>query len=360
MKEDIYKSPYVKLFIFLVLTILILIALFLLVKLGFILEYIFIFIKSIFLPFFIALIISYLLNPLVTMLNGNNRIPRSLAVLLIYIVFFGSLTIISINAMPKLVSEIKELSEYIPNMIEKLDNWLENVRHNPSHPLPDTFQGSIDSTIENLEAKMTKGFSNITDWIGNTINVFLTIVLVPFVAFYMLKDYQILEKTIITFVPRKNRKKIIRVARDIDEALGNYIRGQLIVCAIIGVLAYIGYLIIKLPYALVLASIVAITNIIPYIGPFIGATPALLVGISISWRMALSVFVVNIIIQLIEGNVVSPQIVGRKLHMHPLFIIIALLIGGKVAGIIGLILAVPVFAILRVILQHISIYYLDR
>lgn len=360
MKEDIYKSPYVKLFVFLVLTILILIALLLLVELGFILKYIFIFIKNIFLPFFIALIISYLLNPLVTMLNGNNRIPRSLAVLLIYIVFFGSITIISINAMPILVLEIKDLSEYIPSMIERFNSWLSDIRHNPSHPLPDNFQNSIDSTIENLETKITESFSNITEWISNTINVVITIVLVPFLAFYMLKDYEILEKTVITFVPKKNRKKIIRVARDIDDALGNYIRGQLIVCAIIGVLAYIGYLIVKLPYALVLALIVALTNIIPYVGPIIGATPALLVSLSISWRMAVSVFIVNILIQLIEGNVVSPQIVGRKLNMHPLFIIIALLIGGKIAGILGLILAVPIFAILRVIFQHVSTYYLDR
>jgi len=360
MKEDIYKYPYMKLFIFLILTILFLIAILLIAKLGFILDYILIFLKSIFLPFIIALVIAYLLNPLVTKLNGNNRIPRSIAVLLIYIIFFGSITIIMINAMPKLTTEVKELIEYFPNMFEKFNNWLVDIRNNRSNQLPSAFQDSINLAINNIETKITKGFSEITLYIGNTINILITIVLVPFITFYLLVDYQVLEKTIITFVPKKERKKFIRIARDIDEALGNYIRGQLIVCLIIGILAYIGYLIIKLPYALVFAVIVAITNVIPYLGAYIGATPAILVGLSISWHMGASVFIVNMIIQLIEGNVISPQIVGKKLHMHPLFIIIALMIGGKLAGIIGLILAVPIFAILRVIIQHLSTYYLER
>lgn len=129
---------------------------------------------------------------------------------------------------------------------------------------------------------------------------------------------------------------------------------------IIGTLAYIGYLIVGLPYAIVLALIVGITNIIPYLGPYIGAFPALIVALSISWKMALSVVVVNIIVQIFEGNVVSPQVVGRKLHIHPLFIIISLLIGGKLAGILGLILAVPVFAVLKVIVHHIVLYYTSR
>ena len=109
-----------------------------------------------------------------------------------------------------------------------------------------------------------------------------------------------------------------------------------------------------------LAIVVSITNIIPYLGPFIGALPALVVGLSVSWKMALSVAAVNLIIQMLEGNVVSPQIVGKKLHIHPLFIIFSLLIGGEIGGILGLILAVPIFATLKVIVHHIGLYYTSR
>ncbi|OEF98934.1 AI-2E family transporter [Vulcanibacillus modesticaldus] len=351
--------PYKKVFVFLSLILLILTILFLLVKLGEVIGFFIVFLKTLLLPFFIAIIISYLLHPIVTMLH-NKGIPRSLAVLIIYFIFFGSLAIISFNIFPLLVAQIKDLGEQLPDIIGKLDRWLDGIRHDHLNPLPDSFQEGIDNSLENLEKRISESFSNITTWISNTIEVIITIFLVPFVAFYILKDYQILEKTIITLVPKRKRKEMIRLARDIDDALGNYIRGQLIVCMIIGVLAYIGYLFVGLPYALLLALIVGITNIIPYLGPFIGATPAVLVALSVSWQLAIKIVIVNLIVQIIEGNVVSPQVVGRRLHIHPLFIILSLLIGGQLAGIAGLILAVPVFAIIKVIIQHIGIYYLNR
>ncbi len=352
-------AHYKKLFVVLISTLLILTILFLLVKLSPVLGSFFFFLKSLLLPFFIALIISYLLHPIVSLLHRKG-VPRSFAVLLIYILFFGSMTIIAMNAFPLLVKQIKDFAEHIPDILSKFNGWMDGIRHDHSNPIPDSFQDGIDATLEGLEKNIAAGFSNIMGWIGNTIGIIVTIALVPFVSFYILKDYQLLEKTVITFVPKKKRKEVIRLVRDIDDALGNYIRGQLIVCAVVGILAYIGYLIIGLPYALLLASIVAITNIIPYLGPFIGATPAIIVGLSISWKMSISVLVVNLIIQILEGNVVSPQIVGRTLHIHPLFIILSLLVGGEIGGIVGLILAVPIFAILKVVIQHIGLYYLKR
>lgn len=362
MSGNTNQWPFKKAIAYLIMLLLSLTILYLIIKLSPYLGNVLMFFKKIFLPFFIALIVSYLLHPIVNLLHGRG-IPRSLAVLLIYILFFGTLTIITINALPMLIKQTKELGENLPNMFKQFELWidgLDNIRHDPTNPLPDSFQDGIDSTIEDLEYRISLGFQNSLGIISNTIGILFTIFLVPFVAFYMLKDYKLLEKAIITFVPKKSRKEMIRLARDIDEALGNYIRGQLIVCTIIGTLAYIGYLIIGLPYALLLASIVGITNIIPYLGPFIGATPAVIVGFTVSWKLGLSVLTVNIIIQIIEGNIVSPQIVGRKLHIHPLFIIMALLLGGQIGGIAGLILAVPTFAIIKVIVQHIGIYYTTR
>lgn len=353
------QIPYKKILVYLFIIVLTLTILFLIVKLSSLFGYIILFIKSIFLPFFIALIVSYLLHPIVSILHDKG-IPRSIAVLIIYVIFFGSIAIILINAFPVLVKQLKEFAQQMPDIFERFQKWQDGVRHDHSNPLPDTFQDGIDATLENIEEKIAKGFVNIIEWVTGTIGVIFTVVLVPFVTFYMLKDYKLLEKTIMTFVPKKSRKEMIRLARDIDEALGNYIRGQLLVCSIVGVLAYVGYLLIGLPYSLLLALIVAITNIIPYLGPFIGAAPAFIVGLSISWKMAVSVLAVNLLIQMLEGNIISPQIVGRKLNIHPLFIILALLVGGETAGIVGLILAVPIFAILKVIIQHIGLYYFRR
>jgi predicted PurR-regulated permease PerM len=183
---------------------------------------------------------------------------------------------------------------------------------------------------------------------------------VPFLAFYILKDFQLIEKTVLAIVPKEKRKQVITLLVDIDTALGNYIRGQLLVCMIIGILAYAGYWMIGMPYALLLACLVAIFNIIPYLGPFFGAAPAIILASTISLKMVLMVAVVNTVCQILEGNVISPQVVGRSLNMHPLLIIFALLVGGELAGVVGLILAVPCFAVIKVVLQHLFMYYVHR
>ena len=125
-------------------------------------------------------------------------------------------------------------------------------------------------------------------------------------------------------------------------------------------LAYIGYLIIGLPYPLLMAGFVALFDIIPYLGPFLGAAPALIVASTVSWKMVLFVILVNSACQTLESNVISPQVVGRTMKMHPLTIIFVLLAGGELAGVVGLILAVPVYAALKVVAQHVFAYYLKR
>src|SRR5690606_12865398 len=114
-----------------------------------------------------------------------------------------------------------------------------------------------------------------------------TAFIIPFLVFYMLKDFKLIERTTLTFVPKKHRRESIRLLIDIDHALGNYVRGQFTVCLIVGVLAYIGYWIIGMQYPLLLASIVAVFNIIPYLGPFIGAAPALLMASTISMQIVI-------------------------------------------------------------------------
>lgn len=192
------------------------------------------------------------------------------------------------------------------------------------------------------------------------INALLNVFILPFLIFYILKDFDVFERTIVSFLPGAHRKEIVHVLKEIDTALGNYIRGQFAVCIIVGMLAYIGYMVVGMPYALLLASVVAVFNIVPYLGPFLGAAPAIIMASTVSMKMVIYVVIVNVLCQMLESNVVSPQVVGRSLHLHPLAIIFALLVGGELAGIVGLILAVPVLAILKVIVQHVFAYYIRR
>ncbi|WP_234489360.1 MULTISPECIES: AI-2E family transporter [Paenibacillus] len=314
------------------------------------------FLKAILAPFVVAMIISYVLNPVVSMLAAR-KMPRGIAVLLIYAVFLTCLAVILINLIPMLIEQMEELNEHLPEMTMHAQNIMNNL---DNRGVPVGIKEGVDQWLLQWEDRLAKGISNFMDHIGSTINIVLNIFIIPFLIFYILKDFDVFERAVVSLLPRTRRKASVRLLKEIDEALGNYVRGQFLVCLIVGILAYIGYMIVGMPYALLMASIVAVFNIVPYLGPFLGAAPAVVMASTISWKMVLMVIIVNWLCQLLESNIVSPQVVGKKLHLHPMLIIFALLVGGEIAGVVGLILAVPLFAVLKVIIQHFFAYYVKR
>ncbi|UHA74304.1 AI-2E family transporter [Paenibacillus sp. 481] len=352
--ERLFKN---KLFIYGIYVLLGLIIVYFLFQLKPLLSQVYLFMKTVLAPFFIAMIIAYVLNPVVTLLN-ERKVPRTMAVLLIYAVFIASITVILMNMIPMLLKQLQELNSQMPNLTVKAEKLVDGL--NDSSIMPQSVRSGLNNWIYAFEEKMARGIADFMDNIGATINMLFIAMIVPFLIFYILKDFDVFERTIIAYVPKSHRKHMVMMLKDIDFALGNYIRGQFLVCVIIGVLAYIGYWMIGMPYALLLALFVAIFNIIPYLGPYFGAAPALIVASTISLKMLIFVAIVNTLCQIMEGNIISPQVVGRTLHMHPLVIIFALLVGGELAGVVGLILAVPFFAAMKVVLQHVFTYYIRR
>jgi predicted PurR-regulated permease PerM len=354
MMEPFWKS---KLFHYAVYVLLLLAILYMFILINPIIVAISRFLSAVLTPFIVAMIVSYVLNPIVNMLNWR-KVPRTAAVLLIYAVFITSLTVILMNFIPIFIKQLNELNRHLPEVTMKAQHWLQNLNSNDY--LPESVREGIRESLRKFELSISEAISGFINRIDSTLNLIFVAFTVPFLAFYMLKDIQVIEKTALAIVPSSKRKQVVKLFVDIDRALGNYIRGQLIVCVIVGVLAYIGYWLIGLPYPILFASVAAVFNIIPYIGPYFGAAPAILMAATVSMRLVLLVIVVNWVVQTIESNFVSPQIVGKTLHLHPLFIIFALLAGGYIAGIIGLILAVPFVAVMKVILQHVLKYYTSR
>lgn len=315
------------------------------------------FLKTVLAPFLIALIISYVLNPVVNLLHAR-KVPRTAAVLLIYAVFVAAMTVILINLIPMFMQQLRELNAHMPQLAMRAQSLFDNMKDNSW--IPRSVREGFDEAFRRLEESISRAVGGMVHSLDETINVLFVAFIVPFLVFYMLKDFQLLERTALRIVPAKHRRHTVQMLIDIDTALGNYIRGQLLVCLFVGVLAYIGYWLIGMPYALLLAALVAVFNIIPYLGPFFGAAPAIVAASTISFKMVLLVAAVNLAVQVLESNVISPQVVGRTLHMHPLLIIFVLLVGGELAGIVGLILAVPAYAALKVVAQHLWIYYRNR
>ena len=320
-----------------------------------VLSSIFIIIKGAFLPFIVSIILAYLLNPLVNLLHQKG-FSRMTAVLFIYTVSIMLIVWVFFRYIPAFIIQLKDLAEHLPDILNTVQSWL-NPYYQNRDLLPESVQIGIETSLFKVEQIITEQITNFFTYLGNSITKIAAFIVVPFVVFYMLKDLQVLENFIITIFPKKYRRELLKLFRNIDEALGNYVRGQITVCLVVGVLSYIGYLIIGVKYAIILALLVAITNIIPYLGPIVGAVPALFIGATISPAMMIKVLIVNIVVQQLEGNVISPQVIGKKLQLHPLSIILALLLGGQLWGIIGLIFAVPILAVGKVITQHLVNYY---
>lgn len=194
--------------------------------------------------------------------------------------------------------------------------------------------------------------SNITNFIGFVANVVIVLVIIPFVLFYMLKEGEKAPNQALRLLPEKQRKEGQRILKDMDTALSSYIQGQIMVSICVGVLIYIGYLIIGIEYSLVLGLIAMFTNVIPFLGPWIGTAPAVVVALFHSPLMALLVIIVVLVVQQFESSFISPQIMGRKLSIHPLTIVLLLLVASKFAGFLGLLLAVPTYAVGKVIVSH--------
>jgi predicted PurR-regulated permease PerM len=346
-----------RLFVTLVYVILALIAVYLLLQIKPLLVSIYLFLRAVLAPFLIAMMISYVLNPIVTMLH-ERKVPRTIAVLLIYAVFCAALTVLLVNLIPMFIEQVQELNRHVPELSMRAQDIVSDI--NNTSFMPGSIRSGLNKALINMEKMLSESMIDFVNNIGSMLNAVFIAFIIPFLAFYILKDFDVLERTVITYVPKSHRKNTVRLLKDIDSALGSYIRGQFLVCVIVGILAYCGYLLIGIPYALLLAGVVAITNVIPYLGPFFGAAPALLVASTVSLKMVIFVAIINTLCQILEGNVISPQVVGRTLHMHPLSIIFALLVGGEVAGIVGMILAVPIFAACKVIVQHMFAYYVRR
>ncbi|UII54979.1 AI-2E family transporter [Cytobacillus spongiae] len=301
-------------------------------------------------PFFVAAFITYLLHPVIESLHEKG-LHRGLAVFIIYSLFFGGIAFALYKGIPAFISQLRDLSENAPNLTNQYRNWVELIQQKTS-TWPDGIQQKIHDGINGVEKALNGLVSKALDGAVNVLNSIVIIAIIPFIAFYMLKDFDTMKKAVWYLTPRKWRKDGILFLRDVDKSLGSYIRGQLFVCVVIGGISALLFWLVKLKYALLLGVFVGITNVIPYFGPIFGAIPAVVIASTISVKMVLISLGIILLLQFLEGNILSPLIVGKSLHMHPLLIMFALLIGGEIAGVIGLILAVPVLAVVKVALLH--------
>ncbi|GER66252.1 UPF0118 membrane protein YrrI [Weizmannia acidilactici] len=301
-------------------------------------------------PLLIGSFIAYILHPLVEFLHQNG-LPRGLAILIIYLLFFGGIAYGVYRGLPLVIAQMNDLSEHIPQFADQYRDGVAYLQTSMKH-WPDGLQDQIDERIERFELWLTENVSNAINVLMKLLNYAIALAVIPFISFYLLKDFEHVKKAALALTPKKWRQSALSFLRDVDRSIGGYIRGQLLDCLIIGFLSFVAFAILGIKYPILLGIIIGVTNVIPYFGPILGAIPVSVIAATISLKYVVYVLVIVFVLQFIESNILSPFIVGKSLHLHPLFIIIALIVGEEIGGIAGLILAVPALAIMKVAVIH--------
>lgn len=327
---------------------------YLLVKLFPFYQVVFKFIWTLLLPFFIACFIAYLLHPIVVKLQSY-QIHKTVAILLIYGLFFGGIALLVYRAYPVIIYQLRDLNDYLPQLMTMYEEIIYNAYESTSF-LPEAVHDQMDQFIRNMESRLESNVGKALNQFTKVFDFVVLITVIPVLVFYFLKDYDQMKQYVKKLLHTKYHERISHMIPDIDERLGSYLRGILLVSLFVSVMTFLAFHFLQLEYALLLAIIMGITNIIPYFGPIIGAVPALIIAVTVSPRMALYVIGLVLLIQLIESNFISPYIVGRSIQIHPVAIIFALLLGGQIAGVLGMILAVPTLTIGKEITRHLLVF----
>ncbi|WP_270789953.1 AI-2E family transporter [Enterococcus diestrammenae] len=321
-------------------------------KIGFIFQPVVTFFTTLFAPVLIAGFLYYLLNPVVNLLTKLTKMKRILAIAIVLLLLLGIIVWTILAVIPSLVNQLTSLAESMPSFVKAVRNWALDLAKNPIFNDVD-IEKQIDKlniSYGGLIQQFINGLStSLGSIVGGIASTAMLVVTVPFILFYMLKDGHRLVPNVQRFFPENRRTQIVELLAEMNKTLSNYISGQAIECIFVATGTFIGYLLIGLDYAFLFGMLAGVTNLIPYLGPYLGLLPAVAVSIFHSPVQALLCCVVVLVVQQIDGNIIYPNVIGKSLQIHPLTIILILLVAGNIAGLLGIFLGVPFYAICRTI-----------
>ena len=309
-------------------------------------------------PLIFAVIIVYLFKPLVDRLE-RYKVPRVAGGCLSYLLFGGVLVLIGVLMVPVISSQSVELVDHVPEVIDSAAMVLSDVAVWLNLPAGfqdvDTLSGGLSDWFADPANRevILEGIGRIGEIARGVLEVLVIVLLAPVLAFYILVDAHNLRQAAERLIPKADRAEMVHVARQIGKAVGGFIRGQLMVAVIVGLLSSLALRILDLPFWLIVGMIAGLLNIVPFIGPWVGGalgvSTALVVGDPIR---AVWVMVAFLAIQQFDNHFVSPLILRVAVHLNPVTIILGLLAGGSIGGLFGILIAVPVTAVLKIVAGH--------
>ncbi|MEF2246746.1 MULTISPECIES: AI-2E family transporter [unclassified Paenibacillus] len=323
------------------------------IYLGTLVDFIFKPIISLFsivmIPLMLASFFYYLLRPLVNWME-RKKLNRTLAVLIIYLAAAIICSIFIIGVYPSLRTQFLSFINSVPQLLDTLNKQLQSLEQNKF--ISDIFPDDINP-LSNLTDYLKQGFSVVSSYLAGVFSFLSDFALVlftfPIILFYMLKEGNKFGDKIVSFMPKRFHEDGKKVVQDIDSSFSGFIVGRVVVNLALGVLMYLGFLIIGLPYALLLTVVAVIMNFVPFIGAILSAIPIVIIGLIESPSVAIWSLVVILAAQQIQDNIISPWIFGKQLDIHPLTTILLVLVGNDVFGIVGVIIIIPVYMMIKIV-----------
>ncbi|MDO1605147.1 AI-2E family transporter [Lactobacillus sp. YT155] len=306
----------------------------------------------------VSMVMFYLLQPLIDLCERKFHIHRVISISVVFVIIFSLLVWGIVSFIPLLQGQIASLIKNWPNYWESFSSFMN--RYASKNFAGSTLQEQLEQVNNYWGGKLQQTASslipttldNLTSAVGIITNIGMVLLTAPFILFFMLKDHERFFDNFFKFVPTKYREGSREITSEISQSLSAYIRGQITVAFWVGVMFFIGYLIIGQKYGLPLAIMAALLNLIPYIGTPLALIPSLIIAL-FTPGMFLKVIIVFIIEQTLETRLVSPLVLGNKMSMHPVTTIIVLLGAGSLFGVLGVLLGIPAYAVLKIIFMKV-------
>jgi len=303
-------------------------------------------------PFLFAALVAYIAYPLVQVFE-RRQVPRPMAIILVYLIFAVIVGITVSFLIPQLAAEVAEILETIPDQTEMLADGLNLWRSLDNISVPEVLQTGLDLLVGRVQHLLERLAQRIADLLVGMVSQIVSLLIAPILAYYLLRDLEVIKRRSLMLIPKQYRLTVYKFCKETNRVLNGFIRGQLVNALLVGLLIAAGLALLGIKFALFIGFLAGIFNIIPYFGPVIGFIPASLFALAKSPLTVLWVLGLFVLVNQLEANVISPKIIGERVGLHPLAVIFAIFAGGELMGIVGMLIAVPAAAIVRIVFAYV-------
>lgn len=307
--------------------------------------------NTILIPLLLGGVLYYITEPLQRVLEKRG-VPRWGSLVTIVLLLAALATGFLLLVGNPIANQVNNLVKNAPTIAASIQETADYVLDNRDN-LPPQVEEFVDSVTNSIQDIAVTGSKYLVSFVSGAVSATLTLFLVPFFFIFMLKDHEKFAPQIYDIFTGDRRTWIKETLEDIDGVLRSYVQGQVLISFLLAVMMLIGYLIIGLEYSLLLAIFAFFMNMIPFIGPWVSLVPAVIVALIQDPVLVIWVAVITLIAQQVESNLITPNIMGKSLDIHPLTVISLVLAAGNIAGFIGILIAIPTYAVIKVIVQNI-------